>query len=650
MPFAPPLIDDRSYSELVAEARARIPRYTPEWTDQNESDPGMILVELYAWLTEMQIFRMSKIPDLAYVKFLELVGITPEPARPARAYVTFPVRAGHEKPATVVPARAQVAASEPDANGKRVIFETERALTSVRARLDRLQVFDGFAYRDVSGENLDAVSTFEPFGSLANAGAALLLGFDSELPPAVMTLAFFVPDDEQRPASFECTGARASFVSADVAWEYWDGSEWRNLDVLRDETARFTRTGTVELKGPPKGRLRARVLGKLLDTPRFWIRARLTKSGYEMPPRVVAVRTNTTLATQAETLRFEVLGGSDARASQEFSLSDAPILEGSLRLEVDEGSGFERWLEVPDFFGSGAHDPHYVLDRTTGTIRFGDGRRGRIPVANPRQRSNVRATEYRVGGGARGNVGAGTLNVLQNSVEGIDASAITNLFPAAGGTDEEPLERARERAPLSIRSRDRAVTASDYEELAGRLVARAKALPLHHPKFPGVEVPGVVTVVVVPRVDTALNPAPVPSEGTLRAVCAYLDERRTLTTELYVIGPRYREVTIEAELVATDEADLAAVKSAATAELVRYFDPLSGGEGSTADTPGTGWPFGGTIVYSRLYRRLSFEGVSRIASLTIKLDGEAHEPCRDVPLDGGFLLKNGEHSIEVRYE
>jgi predicted phage baseplate assembly protein len=650
MPFTPPVIDDRSYSEIVAEARTRIPRYTPEWTDQNESDPGMILVELFAWLTEMQIFRMSKIPELAYVKFLELVGITPEPARSARAYVTFPVRAGYSKPTTIVPARTQVAAAEQDESGKRIVFETERALTSVRAALDRLQTFDGFAYRDVSGENLDASGSFEPFGTLVNAGASFLLGFAAELPPAALTLACFVPDDERSPASFECAGARASFVSSEIAWEYWDGSEWRALDVLRDETARFTRTGCIELKGPPNGRMRARVLGKVLDAPRFWIRARLTKSGYEMPPRLLAIRTNTTLATQAETLRFEVLGGSDARAAQEFSLADVPILDGSLRLEVDEGTGFQRWLEVPDFFGSGVGDAHYVLDRTTGKIRFGDGRRGRIPVANPRQRANVRALEYRVGGGARGNVGAGMLSVLQASVEGIDASAVTNLLPAAGGVDEEPLARARERAPLAIRSRDRAVTASDYEELAGRLVARAKALPLHHPKFPGVEVPGVVTVVVVPRVDTAVTPAPVPSEGTLRAVCAYLDERRTLTTELYVIGPRYREITIEAELVAADDADLAAVKSAATAELVRYFDPLSGGEGSTADTSGTGWPFGGAIVYSRLYRRLSFDSVSRIASLTIKLDGEAHEPCRDVPLDAGFLLRNGEHAVEVRYE
>jgi len=70
-----PKIDDRRYSDIVAEARTRIPRYTPEWTDLNENEPGMAVVQLFGWMTELLISRLGKIPKLNYLKFLELLGI-----------------------------------------------------------------------------------------------------------------------------------------------------------------------------------------------------------------------------------------------------------------------------------------------------------------------------------------------------------------------------------------------------------------------------------------------------------------------------------------------------------------------------------------------------------------------------------------------
>ena len=70
-----PVIDDRSFDDLVAEARTRIPRYTREWTDFNDGDPGFALVELFAWLSELLLFRMNEVPELNYIKFLELIGI-----------------------------------------------------------------------------------------------------------------------------------------------------------------------------------------------------------------------------------------------------------------------------------------------------------------------------------------------------------------------------------------------------------------------------------------------------------------------------------------------------------------------------------------------------------------------------------------------
>jgi len=157
----------------------------------------------------------------------------------------------------------------------------------------------------------------------------------------------------------------------------------------------------------------------------------------------------------------------------------------------------------------------------------------------------------------------------------------------------------------------------------------------------------VVSVVVVPNVP---GDAPMPNPVTLKTVCAYLDKRRLLTTELYVVPPRYRTITITAHLIAEDDADLAAVQESASATLDRYFDPLTGGEDSTPTVPGSGWPFGGAIYYSQVIRRLLVDGVKRVASLTMQLDDQVAAPCGDLTIDPDELLTNGDHQIQVDYE
>jgi predicted phage baseplate assembly protein len=187
------------------------------------------------------------------------------------------------------------------------------------------------------------------------------------------------------------------------------------------------------------------------------------------------------------------------------------------------------------------------------------------------------------------------------------------------------------------------VTNEDYEHLAMQAanVRRAKALPLFHPGFPGVKVPGVITVIVVPDSD---DPAPTPSEGTLRTVCAYLDQRRLLTTELYVIKPSYQQVEVQGEVIVNGDADLAEVNERIEKTLLDYFHPLKGGE------DGLGWPFGGTIFYSRVYQRVfTVPGVQSIQRLVIVLDGEQQEECRDVPIQEDALVYSTQHNVQVRY-
>ncbi len=643
-----PKIDDRRFDDIMAEVRTRIARYTPEWnpvwTDVNENDPGIILAELFAWMTDLLLYRLGKVPELNYLKFLALLGIELQPAEPALVDLTFPVLPSGPAPSVIVPMNTQVSA-DPGDGGPPLIFETDRALIALQARLTAVLADDGYAQANRTAENDAPGASFQPFGPLANAGAALLLGFDAPLPAAVeVSLTVWPGRQSGAPAPVACDlPATSVYPAARLNWEFWNGQAWQSLTLLKDETAALTRFGRVLLKAPASGQMQPATLGGLT---RYWIRARILGGGYERPPLLLAIRTNTVSARQAETIRDEVLGGSDGRPNQTFTLASVPVLAGSLRLEVDEGEGYQAWTEVADFFGSNARDRHYTLNRATGEVRFGDGVNGQIPVANvDNPGANIVARVYRFGGGQRGNVPAGTVKTLQTSLAGLDETGITNLQPAYGGRNEESLEAAKRRAPRALKSQCRAVTVEDFETLAMQAanVRRARALPLTHPDFPDVRVPGVISVIVVPDADPD-NPMPMPSEGTLRTVCAYLNERRLLTTEVFVIAPTYQQVEIQVEVIARNDADLGEVNSAVETSLLDYFHPLRGGE------DGQGWPFGGDIFFSRVYQRIfSTPGVERVERLVISLDGEEAPECRDVSVPAGVLLYSTGHEVQVRY-
>lgn len=650
MPLADhfPRIDDRTEQDILGEALARIPRYTPEWTDYNPGDPGIALLELFSWMSEMLIYRLGRVPELNYLKFLELVGIELEPARPATTVLVFPVQSTSADPFVTVSARTQVAAAAPDEDGP-ILFETERALTALRASLDSVQSHDGYAYSDVSAAN-SALEGFLPFGQNANAGASLLLGFSdphvppaTELPPGIeLSLAFWPASDRKVPPPAPCGGGTvAAAPPARIVWEFWAGTEWRPMTLLADETLAFTRSGLVRLRTPPSAQAVKAAVGKPAGL-RWWIRARLDEASYETAPKLLGVRANAVRAEQAQSVALEVLGGSEGTPNQTFTLGSAPVLDGSLSVTVDETGEAAPWQEVSDFLGSGPRDPHFILNRSTGEVRFGDGRQGRIPAANPdNAQANIVAAAYRTGGGVRGNLAAAQVSTLMGSLSGVDSGKITNPVAADGGTDEESLEAAVKRAPVALKARDRAVTAEDYEMLAVQAgpVRRAKALPLYHPHYPDIDVPGTVTVLIVPD---APGDAPSPSEALMQTVCAHLDARRLLTTELFVTAPPYVGVELRLDVVAEADADAGALTIAVEDALRAYLHPLTGGR------DGDGWPFGEPIRYGEVYRRALLDGVERVPELVITLDSVEMPQCQDVAIPTGALIRVDAVTVAVR--
>ena len=82
MSLPSPNLDDRTFQEIVDEVKRQIGRRCPEWTDHNVSDPGVTLIELFAWMTEMALYRMNQVPEKNYLRFLEMLGISLEPPAP----------------------------------------------------------------------------------------------------------------------------------------------------------------------------------------------------------------------------------------------------------------------------------------------------------------------------------------------------------------------------------------------------------------------------------------------------------------------------------------------------------------------------------------------------------------------------------------
>src|SRR5512135_2023415 len=121
MPLPVPNLDDRRFQDLVDDAKRLVQQRCPEWTDHNVSDPGVTLIETFAYMTDQLLYRLNRVPDRNYIKFLELIGVRLFPPTPAATKVTFWLSAPQQEP-VVVPAGVEVATPQTEAVGAAVAF------------------------------------------------------------------------------------------------------------------------------------------------------------------------------------------------------------------------------------------------------------------------------------------------------------------------------------------------------------------------------------------------------------------------------------------------------------------------------------------------------------------------------------------------
>lgn len=657
-------LDDRSFQSIVDEAKKRIVASCPEWTDHNVSDPGITLVELFAWMTEMILYRLNQVPEKNYVKFMELLGLKLREPEPARTQVTFYLSAPQAQIITL-PRGTEVATLRTETRPS-IVFATEEdrevrppVLATLLTREMAARADGKPAYRSHNPQHL-GVPDFElaVFGRPPRIDNALYLGFETDLSHHVLGL--------------EVTCETATGVGIDPAdppwrWEGWHGGEgearWLPAVVEEDSTGGMNQSGTILLRLP---RLALRELNRRRG---FWVRCRVVEpsekdKNYEASPRVRNLVASswggTVAATHASVVREELLGRSDGSPGQIFEVEHTPLLRRApgetVQTRAPGEEHWEAWQEVADFADSGPYDKHFTCDSTTGQVRFGPALRqpdgsARSYGAFPPRGAPVRFSTYRYGGGVAGNVQAGTLSVLKTSIPYVDR--VVNHIDATGGLDAETVEMAQVRAPQLLRSRGRAVTPGDYEALARAADSRVQRARCVQPPTAGTQagpLAGQIYLLLVPKVHRpqgAIRTDQLALEEDLKdSVQRYLEEYRLLTVRLSIREPEYIWVEVEVSVASNADADPERVRADIERALYRYLNPIVGGPA------GDGWPFGRDLYPSDLYTCLQpVRGIDFIESLKlyqVRSSRERKEVTGRLEIPAHGLVASGEHRADVR--
>jgi predicted phage baseplate assembly protein len=623
-----PSLDDRRFQDFVDEAKRLIPRFCPEWTDHNVSDPGITLIELFAFLTEQYIFRLNQVPDKNMLTFLNLIGARLEPAQPARGDVTFTLSAPPLADRRIIfPIRTEVATLRTETE-EAVVFTTDKEMEVRVPGLRWLLVnLDGQEFQDHS-QALNEEAPFDIWGKSPQVNQAVYFGFDQDLSTHTLVL------------SVECEkrGIGIDPNNPPWQWQVWRGSEfgWQEVSILSDKTAGFNQNGDLQISLP----YRIQPNQLQLREAATWLRCMPLEKlpagtePYSQSPRIRRMSAYTIgitiMVTHALAVGAEVLGTSNGQPAQKFHLVNHNILKPDGVEEVVEvsqdGGPWEAWHPVQDFGNSSPSDHHYVLDPISGEVEFGPAirqRNGTEPQfgAIPPNGSSIRMRSYRIGGGVRGNVGAGSVRVLKSTLSYV--SGVVNRSPITGGLEAQSLEDARLHSPALLRTRHRAVTADDYEFLAQQIegVGRVRCLQ-PQPDAPEPIPPNTVMLLVIPSqppldidemdshidlhealavqerrpaVETALQSLLELTPSTVVRLRDYLDSRRLLTTRLEIQQPRYIWVTIQTRIKTLPKAEPERVRYAVKAALYRFLHPVFGG------SDGNGWPFGRVLTIDKVY-------------------------------------------------
>jgi predicted phage baseplate assembly protein len=325
-------------------------------------------------MTDMLLYRLNRVPDKNYVKFLELIGVRLQPARPATADVTFRLTTPTNEERTI-PRGTEVGTVRTETQ-ESVTFATDRDLVISVPQLEHvLACRQGDRFLDYRPAAEQPGHGLGIFSDVPQEDDALYLGFSNDLRAHTLVIRL----------RCRIEGIGVDPDDPPLAWECWDGleSQWVRLARVRDTTGGLNRDGMVILDTPPTAAPRA--VDETGPKTAFWVRCRVLRprqgqGTYSDSPRLTAMPVVESMgglvpATHAFKVVGEELGTSDGTPGQRFRLQTLPVLprlDGeTLEVETEREDGtivFEPWVEVPSFGASDEDDPHFVVDDVPGTV------------------------------------------------------------------------------------------------------------------------------------------------------------------------------------------------------------------------------------------------------------------------------------------
>jgi hypothetical protein len=547
MPLQIPNLDDRTYQQLVDEAVARIPAHTPEWTNFNQSDPGITLVQIFAWMSENLLYRSNRIPEANRLKFLSLLGIPLRPAAPAYALVTFnndrgpttplPVEKGLELYAGKVPFRTRTDVNILPVSA--VVFFKKRIELSGTDQTRQLELFgaDKTSYESVMLE-APAVGKPDPVVNLRSQDIrdnALWLALIAPKNIAVDEVKGVISDqtlsvgiypsittelgepDPLQPHLPEAQSVLRSGLLFDLlesqVRDQPGGPVKGNYVPLEVENAEsvLKMPGIVQLRLP---RLSGRTFDELEPTEEgtgnlpplvqdrdlaerivAWIRIRQDPaSDTSDPASLTWIGVNAARVIQSLRVENERIGVGTGTPEQVLKVANTPvIIEQPLNPFSPAQFATRFTLTLVD--GAGTEEVWTRVDdlysaKADDRVYALDAESGQVRCGDGLRGKRfpygfvVRAT-YEYGGGTQGNTAIAALNKAPSLPGGIKVS---NPVPTWGAADGQSVADGERSISRFLRHRDRLVTAEDYREITlqtpGVELGRVEVLPLLQPRLP----------------------------------------------------------------------------------------------------------------------------------------------------------------------
>ncbi|MDF2615255.1 MAG: putative baseplate assembly protein [Clostridia bacterium] len=350
-----PNLTSKNFQTLFEEAKNRIPALTKEWTDFNYHDTGITLLQLFAWLFEMQHYYADAIGEEHQHKYLKLLGYTPLGQQPAAALITL--KGIQEE--MILPKGIRFMAED-------TIFETEEAIKVIPNRI--ASVLRGNQYLDVTeiitAYDASYETVWEPSG-----GNCFYIGFENKLIEK-QVLPLYV--NIYKGKAVRIPLMQSALQLATCRWEFYTHSGWQEITEVIDETSAFLQDGYIILQLPSESS--QTVLSKDYG-PLHYIRCILVENNYDILPKLSYIAINAFRIKQKQTLASSFFIDCTGEDSQCYTLPHFLAFTGEIMAAVKAGDRWEIWENTSE-------NPSFYIDRKNlweVQIQFDKNRYGKVP-------------------------------------------------------------------------------------------------------------------------------------------------------------------------------------------------------------------------------------------------------------------------------